>query len=228
MKFDSNVISPSGLAKILECPRKAHESESVNDMQAFPIGMHVGNLVHAYITGHKYEKPDKLLMDKVTPTMRDAEIQANAMIEAALGFLDDYDSIDQELHVSRELYLGGEQWRVEGSIDLVLEKDGKRYICDLKTGYRRPRGVWPQLAAYAFALGENGAVRGAVLWVPRQRYRLSDTEPEWEDRDYNELWRAGMELAIAAVRATTYHMTATPSQIACASCTVEDCAVRWW
>ena len=132
---------------------------------------------------------------------------------------------------------GGRRFRVGGSIDLILERytDGERYICDLKTGSRRPRGVWPQLAAYAFACGGGeqsylceGVTKCAVLWIPRQRYRLNDAQPEWEERPMSEMYRAGKTMACFAALAMTLPAPTIPSQRACSSCTVEDCVVRWW
>ena len=238
MRLAPCVISPSSMARVLECPRKAKLSENINDTQAFPIGMHVGNIVHAAITGHKYEQPSRLAMDKITPTMRDAKIQAQFMIDRAEDFLANYKIIDKEVPVAREIDAWSDTWRVEGTIDLILERyqDGLTILCDLKTGYRRPSGVWPQLSAYAFAHGRllnanepNGTLirRCAVLWVPRRRYRLNDVMPEWEERDFEHVYFAGQDMASAtAVGLSLAHTV--PSQQACASCTVEDCAVRWW
>ena len=231
MRLAPCVISPSSMARVLECPRKAKLSENINDTQAFPIGMHVGNLVHAAITGHKYEQPSRLAMDKITPTMRDAKIQAQFMIDRAEDFLANYKIIDKEVPVAREIDAWSDTWRVEGTIDLILERyqDSITVLCDLKTGHRRPSGVWPQLAAYAFAHGRgiNAPRRCAVLWIPRQRHRLNDLLPEWEERDYEAMYFAGQDMAsAAAVGLSLSH--SVPSQRACTSCTVEDCYVRWW
>jgi hypothetical protein len=61
---------------------------------------------------------------------------------------------DKVLHV--EKFLVSRKYHFSGSADFIVEKDGKTYLLDFKTGKGMHMHFWAQLAAYAIAFEEMG------------------------------------------------------------------------
>lgn len=59
-------------------------------------------------------------------------------------------------YIATEILLWSDEYGYAGTADAVIEKDGKRYLIDYKTGKGMYNSYWLQLAAYKHAYEERG------------------------------------------------------------------------
>lgn len=73
-----------------------------------------------------------------------------------------YRVLDRQVAVAGALWVDGEAEPFEVRLDLLVERDGCRWIAEVKTGQRAPDPAWPatrrQLREYAALLPDHGVL----------------------------------------------------------------------
>ena len=151
---------PSQWQRWGQCARKAEwraVNQEMRDDHAMHVGTYVGNLVHFKVTGHQFEKPDRIQFDRHTKTIKEAELQASRMAEVAEKEVERLHHQRNGHDVLYEIPVESQfTYRIDdaqatvtlkGTIDMVIDT----LIVDLKTGINEPVGALMQTAFYAMA-----------------------------------------------------------------------------
>ena len=217
-----------------DCSLRAMETSlgRIAESKAINIGIHVGNCVHAAITGHEHTKPASFSFDEQTRTQKEMERQIKDMSAQAKTRLDELKLkvIKTEIRLAVKVGIGEAFLNIEGHIDMVCknEESSELVLVDLKTGKNPPRGSWPQMAMYSWLWKQTQkeqADKCLLLWIPRWAKPKTIKQDVWF-RSCDSL----MEFADGMVRnvmaAHTRGAVPNPSSLSCSSCQVVDCPVR--
>ena len=243
-------LSGSSVPKWMACPARAdHEDRNPKER---PLEMHkpihvgtlAGHMVHNIITGHEYHAPPSVKWDEQTRSMEELTMQVKRMAQAVKEKLSDmsFEIVDTEVPLEGTVTFKeqGVVLRLRGHVDIqAVGPTGTEVLLDLKTGKRRPDGVWPQLATYAYLWqrcpgpadpevtfeSDQGDLFAGMLWVRRQRVPDSNAV-SLEIRGGTTLANSiiptlNMVAALASIGAPAF-----PSAIRCPGCPlVNECVV---
>ena len=197
--------------------------------EGMPVGMAIGNAVHAAITDHQYTTPTAISYDRNTgsePAMRRAITSAirrwNKMAESA-GF----DVYDSEIAMEAEVKAGDTTLVVSGHTDLVTTDDNDRLAqIELKTGAYLPHGAMLQSAvcAWLWRTTKTEPLDSAgVVWIPRDVManvmRMDRNAALMADAGEAFIRRMARELS------SDMEPSATPGDH-CFRCNVQSCMLR--
>ena len=219
----------------LGCPRRAgaeeRTPENTTPQLGKPVAMEFGDTLHRLVTGHEIRRrPRSIAFDEHTRTFKEFERQIVAAYREVREFLDVGEIVGKELPLESK-------YRVEMSPDFTVQVNTSCHIdlvwrspsgllvnMDLKTSRVQPRVAWSQLAINA-TLYEEAHGRApdqvGVLWSPRGQ--ISKAEPIF--RDGREAAQEG-KIIIKGRAAAAVVEEPRPSREGCATCKVENCAVR--
>ena len=217
--------------------RTAWEQEHVvgGDPEETHVGVVVGNQVGHAITGHEHDEPLKVVYDEVTRSEKEQVRQTADMIQAARDGIEAAGWVIEEKEYPMEKaarYRDGVVV-VRGTADMVVrDPDGLRWIVDLKTGKRKPDGVFVQVALYCFLWREtrpdDALAGGGVLWVERRKLSKKVCEPEMATRSTEDLAKPAEEVIKYMANVAVTGAVASPSIIGCARCPIKDeCPSQW-
>ena len=225
-------LSASSVGKWLKCPAKVKFQEKMTGVSGgeVHIGSLIGNMVHALITGHKYKEPDNLvLFDSKTPTMSEAERQAERMAESVNGFIErnEIKIVDTEKPVYVSTTYNNVQVNLFGKIDLLCTKGDEVIIIDLKTGVNKPSSVFVQLGFYSYIcyLSEQVEVDSvAVIWVRRTKDPSVELVQKVKASKVNAIASAAIKQIVLMQIANCYPYA--PSLMTCSTCPHKKCPAR--
>lgn len=234
--MNSIEIRPSQAAQWLDCSEKAaylsaHPIHS--EVNAEPVALTLGNMVHHILTGHQYKAPDNIRYDKSTRNQRELEMQVERISGAILQIFSQagLEVEDTEIEIpQRRIWFGDSSSEVliGGTIDyLIYDKEKKEhYLVDLKTGQQFPSGAWTQVALYVFLTerpfdNDEMIQKGGIIFAPRSKTGVQKIEFMTRPR------KPLVALASAIIRQFGYLAQdgpfPNPSTIRCASCPNDVC-----
>lgn len=163
----------------LQCPRQAEHrmrQKRSTSRVGEPVARVLGSRVHHKITGDRFEAPDSIMFDRLTPSARELDRQVDATAALTERALRDYRVVEKELPLEVDVKLGDVLVSVRARVDLVAEHpDGGRIYLDVKTGHygHREALVQMSLAAWLGFQYEDDVREVILILAPRGR-------KEWE------------------------------------------------
>ena len=229
-------LHASQVHKWLDCPKGAmYEASEKPEAREFEthVGAHLGETVHAMITGHIPTTPKRVIYDDATQNSHQTLKQVVNMVEVAKPRL--HELVPEIVQCERPMRLKmrvGDNAVIDlvGTIDIIgRTEQGDLAIIDLKTGRRPPRQVWTQLAIYCYMHSiiwpEQEIKSAGFLWVKREKKPIPGYQSQMRSCDI--LIPEGKKIAQRAVQYASGNISVhySPGSY-CTYCRVEDCPMR--
>jgi len=229
MAADIYPLSASRALQWMRCPAREYWKQQ-NEMpeEDRPVAILVGDMVHANITGHQYTPPTRVIYDRYTRNFSEAKRQVEYLTEAVRNMIElhDLSIVNKEQPVKAQVRYKGIEAQVSGVYDLICERDGVKYLVDLKTGVGQPWSAWVQLALYLWLIKHSKDApyvdKAAVIFGNRVKLTAA-----YFDQDADGL-------ILVAERVIKHYLMIcesgcyppVPSAMNCARCPNTECAVR--
>ena len=225
-------LSASSISNWLTCPAKIKFKEKLASQGGgdVHIGTIIGNMVHAMVTGHEYKEKDNLIIfDSQTPTMTEAERQAERMADSVQSFIQrhEIEIIASEREIFRKINYNNVEVNLFGKIDLLCKKDDEVMIIDLKTGVNKPSNVFVQLATYSYicSMGNELDVDSVgVIWVKRAKDPCIELVQKVMCSAVDTVASSAIKQIVLMKIADVYPYS--PNMMNCSSCPHKKCPAR--
>lgn len=218
-----------GCSKRAESEYLAKKSEPCDQEEGVsPVARLAGSLTHKLVTGHKTTCPDDLRIsfDKITQAKPQLDAHIKSMAARAKNWLEQegFETVSGEEQMLVKVPFPGLELTLTGSYDMIVAKEGMRYLLDLKTG-NKPDYSFPQLAIYTYLynhIHEDKKVDfGGLLWVKR-----GSSAPALADiRSAESLTLAAQDIIKHLGGVLLNGSSSSPSSFWCANCP-SPCALR--
>ena len=237
-------IRASQIPEWADCQARAdyHVKRNGPEIARPHVGAVLGTIVHTMLLERHEDAfdnlPEFVEWDQWTRNERDLRRQAGALYDLARHEMArrEYGILFSEVTLRREIVLPPVRLLVTGHMDAVIEHDATRGLAsfELKTGAHQPKAAWLQTGVYAWLwegkvcaepsdLAEKNNIRtSVVMWLNRRNERIL-----WHERETEPLRFAATRQILAIARSMSQGVTYNPSSLACSSCLVDDCPVRY-